>query len=348
MKTTHVTMKQVAAAAGVSQATVSMCLANHPRIPPETRDRIREIATKLGYQPNPYVSALMRVRREGRPPKSAPVIALVNSFPHHDAWRRHQSPTICQIREGAMERATARGYRGQEFWLNEPGMTGERFSNMLHTRGIQGLLISPAADGAAPPQLDWSRFASVGISVPQPSLNLATVCNDHYFSSLQVVRECHRRGYRRPGLVMLRGHNERFQGRWTAGYLVARTFLSDLASIPPLLIESWKETARILKWIRRERIDVLVGAGMENLETLVKGAGLRVPEDIGLAALSVPAPGHAHAGVYQNGRLIGENAMDLLISMVERNERGLPLQAVTMMVEGCWNEGRTLRPRPKA
>lgn len=346
--TTHVTMKQVAASAGVSQATVSMCLANHPRIPPETRERIRGIAEKLGYQPNPYVSALMRVRREGRPPKSAPVIALVNCFPQHDAWRRHQSPTIRQIREGAIGRATARGYRGQEFWLYEPGMTGERFSNMLHTRGIQGLLISPAADGASPPQINWPRFASVGISVPHPSLNLTTVCNDHYFSSLQAVRECYRRGYRRAGLVMLRGHNERFQGRWTAGYLIARTFLPELAEIPPLLIEDWKDTARILKWIKRERIDVILCAGMENLETIIEQSKLRVPDDIGLAALSVPAPGHAHSGVYQNGQLIGENAMDLLISMVERNERGLPVQAVTMMVEGCWNEGRTLRPVPIA
>jgi hypothetical protein len=35
--------------------------------------------------------------------------------------------------------------------------------------------------------------------------------------------------------------------------------------------------------------------------------------------------------------------MDTLISMLERNERGLPAQAHTVMVEGIWNPGRTLR-----
>ena len=39
-----VTMKVIAAQAGVTQATVSMCLANNPRIPPPTRERIRAIA----------------------------------------------------------------------------------------------------------------------------------------------------------------------------------------------------------------------------------------------------------------------------------------------------------------
>jgi hypothetical protein len=33
-----------------------------------------------------------------------------------------------------------------------------------------------------------------------PHCRFTTVCNDHYFSSLLAVRECYRRGYRRPGL----------------------------------------------------------------------------------------------------------------------------------------------------
>ena len=32
-----------------------------------------------------------------------------------------------------------------------------------------------------------------------------------------------------------------------------------------------------------------------------------------------------------------------MISMLERNERGLPAQAHTVMVEGVWNPGKTLR-----
>ena len=50
-------MKYIATQAGVSQATVSLCLANHPRIPSETREKIQAVALSLGYQPNPDVAA---------------------------------------------------------------------------------------------------------------------------------------------------------------------------------------------------------------------------------------------------------------------------------------------------
>lgn len=43
-----VTMKIIAAQAGVTQATVSMSLADHPRIPATTRARIRALAERLG------------------------------------------------------------------------------------------------------------------------------------------------------------------------------------------------------------------------------------------------------------------------------------------------------------
>jgi len=56
-----------------------------------------------------------------------------------------------------------------------------------------------------------------------PALTITTVCNDHYFSSLQSVRECQRRGYRRPGLVLHRTHQHRFQGRWQRASSLRRT-----------------------------------------------------------------------------------------------------------------------------
>jgi hypothetical protein len=73
---------------------------------------------------------------------------------------------------------------------------------------------------------------------------------------------------------------------------------------------------------------------------------VRVPEDVGLAVLACPRLGDICSGVFQNGKLIGASAVDMLVSMVERHERGLPAQATTLMVEGQWNEGRTLRTVP--
>jgi DNA-binding LacI/PurR family transcriptional regulator len=339
-----VTMKSIAVQAGVTQATVSMSLANNPRIPPHTRERIQAIAKKLNYHPNPYVSTLMRIRRQGKPLKDKPALALVCAQRTSNGWRDHASPTIRQMREGAFERATLRGYRAQEFWLHRDDMSNERFSEMLHARGIQGMLISPLAEGDPTPALKWEYFAAVCLSVPLPSLTITTVCNDHYFSSLQIVRECHRRGYRRPGLVLRREHQLRFQGRWEAGFLVGGEMLPDLKLVQPLYVHDWQDLTRIFAWMKREKPDVIITPSAASLCETIERAGWKIPADIGLAILACAQLGDRCSGVYQNGKMIGALAADTLISMVERHERGLPEQATTLMVEGQWNEGGTLRP----
>ena len=337
-------MKSIAAQAGVTQATVSMCLANNPRIPLATRERIQAIARKLNYHPNPYVSTLMRIRRQGKPLKDRPVLALVCALRTANGWRDHAAPTIRQMREGAFERARFRGYRAQEFWLYRDAMSNERFSGMLHARGIQGVLISPLAEGDPTPALHWEYFAAVCLSVPLPSLTVSTVCNDHYFASLQAARECHRRGYRRPGLVLRRAHQLRFQGRWEAGFLLGAGMSGRVKAASPLYVDDWADSARILGWLQREKPDVIITPAADPLAGMLAKAGWKIPEDIGLAVLACPKPGDACSGVFQNGKMIGALAADTLISMVERHERGLPEQAMTLMVEGQWNEGKTLRP----
>jgi DNA-binding LacI/PurR family transcriptional regulator len=340
----NVTMKTIAAAAGVTQATVSMCLANNPRIPAATRARIRAVAEKLGYRPNPYVSALMRIRRQGRAHHDKPVIALVNGLESAAAWRETAPPTVRLMREGAMERAALRGYRAQEFWLHQEGMSAERFSGMLHARGIHGLLLGPLAFGAPTPALRWEHFAAVRLGVPLPALTITTVCNDHYFSSLQAVRECHKLGYRRPGLVALRSHLERFHGRWDGGLLVARHLLPGLKPAKSLLLDSWDELGPVAGWLKREKPDVVISPSADVLQLHLRRLDWRIPRDLGLASLACPKPGDPCSGIWQNGALIGATAMDTLIAMIERNERGLPPQAHTIMVEGIWNPGKTLRP----
>lgn len=336
-------MKTIASQAGVTQATVSMCLANNPRIPATTRARVHSIAERLGYRPNPYVSALMRARRQGRTTSERPVLALVNGLDSEDGWKKTTSLTVRQMREGAIEQATMRGYRAEEFWLHRDGMSAERFSSMLHHRGIQGLLLGPLVAGAPPPALHWENFSAVRLGVPLPNLTITSVCNDHFFSSLQVARECYRRGYRRPGLVLLRMHRQHFHARWDGGLLVGRHLIQKFQQAKTLVLEDWDHMDLIEDWIKREKPDVIVSPASENLLGHLKQIGLRVPRDIGLASLACPERNHVCSGIWQNGRLLGATAIDNIISMLEHNERGLPEQTRVIMVEGVWNDGQTLR-----
>src|SRR5471032_3321197 len=56
-----VTMSDIAKAAGVSQSTVSRILNDTPLSIPvsaKTRERVRAVATELGYRPHPFARAL--------------------------------------------------------------------------------------------------------------------------------------------------------------------------------------------------------------------------------------------------------------------------------------------------
>ncbi len=59
-----VDIRRVAAEAGVSIATVSRVLNNPGRVSPQTRERVLEIATRLGYRPNPNGKRLRKGRAE--------------------------------------------------------------------------------------------------------------------------------------------------------------------------------------------------------------------------------------------------------------------------------------------
>lgn len=62
MKPVRVGILDVAAAAGVSVTTVSHALSGQGTVSPRTRERVKQIASELGYAPNRIASALRRQR----------------------------------------------------------------------------------------------------------------------------------------------------------------------------------------------------------------------------------------------------------------------------------------------
>lgn len=60
----QVTIKQVAQKADVSTQTVSRVLNNRPDVAPETRERVQEIISQLGYKPSAIARSLIRRRSQ--------------------------------------------------------------------------------------------------------------------------------------------------------------------------------------------------------------------------------------------------------------------------------------------
>ncbi len=338
-------MRDVAKRAGVSAATVSLSLNNSPLIPEATRQRVRAAAAKLGYQKHPYVAAHMRMRRRPRAELGRPMLALIDTQAARQGWKGNESAVVRQMLEGVKARAIERGYETRDFWLHEPGLSHGRLSDMLTTRGMLGVVLGPSSSLDLALNFKWENFSIVRLGSGHVVPSVHRVVNDHHQSIVLAVQECHRVGYRRPGLVVKEPLSACHDRRWEAGFHIACRYLPGMDPVPALLPAGKPGRSEIETWIRECRPDVIIDAAEQDVLGHVRALGLAVPREVGVVTLCAPEVGAALSGTVQDGRTMGVSALDMLISLIERNERGLPTIPVTQSTASVWNAGRTVRAR---
>ena len=340
--THRITLRDVARLAGCHYSTVSLALRHHPRIAAATRERIKAAARQLGYTPDAMLTALAAYRRPRATSPHRPVIAWLTNHRTRDGWREY---TRCNVDyfEGASSRSSERGYRLEPFWLAESGMTGRRMGEILSTRGISGILLPPQEE-VCTIDFDWANFATVtfGHTLLRPRLHL--VASHEYRTMGILFGELKRRDYRHIGLVALREHDARVDHNWLADYRIEYISLEQSRKLPPLIVDRWSDE-EFLKWVERYKPEVIVTRLPEVLACL-RREGYRVPEDIGVAFHSLGEATEGFSGIKKNSFQIGVVAVDVLVDMLHRNERGLPAYPQMIMIEGSLVEGPTLRAVP--
>ena len=329
-------MKDVAAAAGFAPATVSLALRNHHSLPPATRQKIFSAARKLGYRPNPLVSALMVTLRSKRPVTRHTVLALVTMHPPGEKWRSQR--TFAELCQGAETRAAELGYRLEEFSLRSAGMTPARFGQMLRTRNIHGLVINPLPHEEKTLPLDLKDFAVVGLGASVTSPPIERVSNDHFQSALLAIKQCRELGYRRIGFVVSQEMSERLEDRWLSGFYLEQQRGPAATRVRPLMpLHTVEIPAALPGWVERERPDVVIfGRFASEYQTLF-------PRTIGLVALSVYDPAGPLTGIFQNSRQVGATAIDHIVGRLQRNDFGPDQSARLHLIPGQWAPGRTAR-----
>lgn len=338
----RVTLREVAALAGCHFSTVSLALQNHPRIPAETRQRIRAAADRLGYVADPMLASLAKYRNSRRPVGYRSTMAWVTNFPTRHGWREAQFFADCF--RGAEERSRALGYKLEVFWLGEPGMTHARASQILRARNVAGILIAPQPKFGAEITLEWSAFsaAAIGYTLGRPQLHMIGLHQDR--SIRLAIRELLRRGHRRIGLVLLEANDERVDHNWLAGYLVMQQQLPRAHRLPHLFFPAWDERA-FARWFRRHQPDAIVTKSPEILPAL-RRMRIAVPGRVGVAFLTLPHVDGEYSGVDENPQVVGAAAADYLAGMIHRHERGVPAMPQRVLIEGTWIDGRTVRLPP--
>ncbi|MFA6959702.1 MAG: LacI family DNA-binding transcriptional regulator [Opitutaceae bacterium] len=347
----RVSLRQVAGKAGVSHSTVSLALRAHPSIPEATRTRILRLAEKMGYRPDPMLTALNIYRQSRRGAAFQAGLAWLNAFVDRDMLMGN--PDCVLYRAGAEARAKEAGFLLQEFWLQEPGMTPARLAQILASRQIQGVLLPPMPFSDTSLGLPWERFSVVALGYShQPVFHVAVTAQ--YRAARLATRMLWERGYRRIGLFTWPDQEERTDCNFLSGFVCE----CSRKGLPVLLCsvddqrerrerdavfyEKWaKQTAA---WIARERPDALL---MPDPQVAIRiGLGpqpksKRVPskESPAVAVLAHYAKHPWFAGIDQNAARMGAAAVDHLIHMIQRNERGKPDLPLRILVEGTWRDG---------
>lgn len=338
-----ITMRDVARRGGVSQATVSLCLAHSPLANAATRERIRTLAQTMGYRTNPLVAAHMRTRRRPASKSVRPVLAVINTQATRLGWRHGRAQVLLQMWQGVQQRITAQGYTLQEFWLYEPNISNARLSDILRHRGIPGVLFGPSSNSELTLEMKWDDLAAVRLGSGCVSPALHRMVNNQYQTTVAAVQACAAEGYRRPGLMVREELNRYHERQWEAGYDVACKHLGVVTPLPILFQGAANEPAVFDRWLHQHQPDVVLDVSEDDGLKHLRRLGRQVPRDIGFVTLCSPALGSPLSGMVQDGVVIGARAVDWLIQLVESNERGLPERPMTQSTVPQWNAGQTLR-----
>lgn len=338
-------MADIARAAGVSKNTVSLALRGDPQIPTPTRKRIEGIAREIGYRKNATVAQLMVELRRSRKPRFQASIALLNANTDREAFTRH--PTIPTYVKGCRRLAARLGYSLDEFWLHDQELDGHRLNKILRARGIRGVLVvGLMRENVLPARFakTWAEFSVVvtGVRTRDPAVSFA--CTDHHILAMRAFEEALALGYQRPALVLDEEIDRLVDGRFSAGVSVASRLVPMTGRTKPFydVQGALKNPDIFHRWLRREKPDVLLTL-YNTVRVWVEELGLKVPDDIGLIQLERRAGSPEWAGMDQHNDIVGEAAMEMLISMIHHREIGVPAFPRATLIGSTWEAGETVR-----
>ncbi len=343
-KSSKVSLGDVARVAGICRSSTYCALHNQPGVSKGTRERVQQIAKRLGYVPDARRAVVMAGVRAAKSKELLP-IAWLNTTSEKDAWRKYKFHT--PYLEGARERALELGYRIEEIWTREPGMSMRRISQILYQRGIEGVIVTHPAKHL---RLKWDHLACVSLGGALLAPRLHRVMGDVNFNLMLALKVLRRLGYGRIGIclpeqMVLYALREI---RSTTYHFVATIPKSD--QVPPLFykgdadVQASDSEKQAMAWIQRHRPDVIVGT-TSLLVGWVKAAGARVPEDIGIVHLAKEDDLLDWAGICSNKREIGATAIEQVCFLVQNHRFGLPKTPLNIFIRGSWQPGCTLLSR---
>lgn len=324
---------------GLSRTTVSDALRGKGRVSPATIQRVRQCAKTVGYQPNPLLATVLASINRGRGTGYRGALAVVDI---HEPSHWPHGPFPRELIAGAKARAAEMGFSITEFVAGPHVLPLPRLDSILRSRGIHGIIVLPAWQLPDLSAIDWSAYAGIYTDELTVGPELHSVSPDHYGSMLSLLRLLEERGYRRPGLLLQRGRDERIHHRQRAAYVAWQTADSRREVIPPLLTDEYPRLkADFAPWFRKHKPDVVLSHFIETPEWI---RSCSPSAKTGFVLLNVLDRVSPCAAIDLQPRIVGARAVELVVGQILRGEFGVPDWPSRSLVQARWVEGPSVRP----
>lgn len=300
----------------VSVSTVSKALNDSPEISPKTIERVKELAALHKYRPNP-TAVNLKSSKSGTIGVLIPNIA--NSF-------------FAKVLSGMEARAQREGLQVITYISNESHEREKQISEMLTAGFVDGVLIAIAEETQRKKDFEHIRsiiqydipvvlYDRIDFDMPVDKVGI-----DDRKVFYDATRDLQNKGLKRIGIATSIHHmgvgKARIEGYKEALREDDTFYLANSAKL-----ESLRE--KTLKMLLEDKVEAVLCSDFDSTMLTYRLAyenGLRIPEDVkiigfirgGLAKYLTPSVSF----VDQSPDKIGEKAMDVLISRINRKNTG--------------------------
>jgi LacI family transcriptional regulator len=212
------TIKDVAARANVSIATVSRVLNGTAYVSPDLEARVQKAVQDLGFRPNVLAQNLRRNEN------STIGIMVPDS----------KNPFFAEMAKGAEDVCFSKGFIALLCDTDEQPTKAISHLNMLYQQRITGLIVvSPGHITSQLQQVLDDGFPIVAVDRALSSLSTDSIISDNYGGAKQAVQHLLDLGHRRIGFIVSNLEHETIQGRWAG---VEHTMQAAQIEIDPDLV----------------------------------------------------------------------------------------------------------------
>ncbi|GAB4250611.1 MAG: hypothetical protein OHK005_17620 [Candidatus Methylacidiphilales bacterium] len=333
-----VTIYDVARAAHVSPAAVSLALRGEGTLAASTRNKILRIAEQLGYQRNVFAASLRLRQPDGSTPHGPPLAVLLAQSARGEVY------PVSPLREGLRQETHRLGYTLTEVTVSHRESL-RAILRTLYYQGVQGIFIPHLIDpGLATPK-DWSHFCVVACHLGRHPPVFHTVRASAFDSVFFALQELTHRGYRRVGAAIFQ-HDPRSMDditREAALHLGLQEF--GLTALAPFL-GSHQDLPGFLTWFNAQKPEAVLAFHVGCYYWLRK-IGVDVPGKVGFCSLHLEDVEAARSltGFHSPEVDMGRAAVQQMDTMIRHRERGLVPEPKEILLRRTWCEGTTLPPR---